>query len=124
MGALGDRIGLRKTLIIGLLLFAVVYGGIIFVSSPWLLAILFFIYGFYAAATEGISKAWISNIVSNAQVATAIGFYTGLQSICTLIASSFAGWLWYTYSPAATFGISSLGSFLIIIYFAVAFHTE
>lgn len=124
MGALGDRIGLRKILIIGLFLFAVVYGGIIFVSSPWLLAILFFIYGLYAAATEGISKAWISNIVPNAQVATAIGFYTGLQSICTLIASSFAGWLWYTYSPAATFGISSVGSFLIIIYFAIAFHTE
>jgi hypothetical protein len=40
---------------------------------------------------------WISNIVLKSDVAAAIGFYTGMQSICTLIASSVAGWLWYAF---------------------------
>ena len=121
MGVLGDKIGLKTIFIAGLILFAIVYGGIIFaVSAPLLLA-LFFVYGLYAASTEGISKAWISNIVHKNDVATAIGFYTGLQSICTLLASSLAGWLWYTFSPAMTFGVSAIGAVLVAFYLAIVF---
>jgi MFS family permease len=121
MGALGDRIGLRATFIIGLMLFAIVYGGIIFVSSVPAMLVLFFLYGVYAASTEGISKAWISNIVPKNEVATAIGFYTGMQSICTLLASSLAGWLWYTFAPSVTFGVSAVGAVFIIFYLTVVF---
>jgi MFS family permease len=121
MGALGDKIGLRITFMVGLWLFALVYGGIIFaVSVPEFLA-LFFIYGVYAAGTEGISKAWISNIVPKGELATAIGFYTGMQSVCTLAASSVAGWLWYAFSPAMTFGVSATGALLTIFYLILVF---
>jgi MFS family permease len=121
MGALGDKIGLKTTLILGLALFAFVYGGIIFATSTTALLVLFFFYGMYAAGTEGISKAWISNIVPKSDVATAIGFYTGMQSICTLIASSVAGWLWYAFSPAMTFGVSAVGAILTIFYLMTVF---
>jgi MFS family permease len=121
MGALGDKIGLKATLILGLALFAFVYGGIIFATSTVALLVLFFFYGIYAAGTEGISKAWISNIVTKSDVATAIGFYTGMQSICTLVASSVAGWLWYAFSPAMTFGISAVGAILTIFYLIIVF---
>ena len=119
MGALGDKIGLKTIFITGLILFAVVYGGIIFAASVPALLLLFFIYGLYAASTEGISKAWISNIVSKNEVATAIGFYTGMQSVCTLLASSLAGWLWYAYSPSLTFGVSASGACLTALFFAL-----
>ncbi|MGD0590886.1 MAG: MFS transporter [Bacteroidota bacterium] len=121
MGALGDKIGLKTTLILGLALFAFVYGGIIFATSTAALLVLFFFYGMYAAGTEGISKAWISNIVPKSDVATAIGFYTGIQSICTLIASSVAGWLWYAFSPAMTFGVSAVGAIFTIFYLMTVF---
>jgi len=121
MGALGDKIGLKKILILGLALFALVYAGIIFAASTAALLTLFFFYGMYAAGTEGISKAWISNIVPKSDVATAIGFYTGMQSICTLIASSVAGWLWYAFSPAMTFGVSAVGAILTIFYLVIVF---
>ncbi|MBN1397840.1 MAG: MFS transporter [Bacteroidetes bacterium] len=121
MGMLGDKIGLKSAFIFGLTLFAVVYGGIIFIKSIVGLAILFFLYGVYAASTEGISKAWISNIVAAEDTATAVGFYTGMQSICTLIASSLAGWLWYAFSPSVTFGLSASGAVLTILYFSIAF---
>lgn len=124
MGALGDKIGLRTILITGMILFAIVYGGIIFAASVPLLFVLFFIYGVYAASTEGISKAWISNIVPKNEVATAIGFYTGMQSICTLLASSLAGWLWYVFSPAITFGLSAVGAILTAFYLSIVFRIK
>jgi len=124
MGALGDKIGLKTILIAGMILFAIVYGGINFAVSVPLLLVLFFIYGVYAASTEGISKAWISNIVPKNEVATAIGFYTGMQSICTLLASSLAGWLWYVFSPAITFGLSAVGAILTAFYLAIVFRIK
>ena len=117
MGVAGDKIGLKATFICGLILFAVVYGGIIYAASVPALLALFFLYGVYAASTEGISKAWISNIVPKNEVATAIGFYTGMQSICALLASSLAGWLWYAFSPAVTFGVSAVGALAVVVYF-------
>jgi MFS family permease len=120
MGALGDKVGLKTIFIAGLILFAIVYGGIIIATSLPMLLVLFFIYGMYAASTEGISKAWISNIVPHNEVATAIGFYTGMQSVCTLLASSLAGWLWYVYSPSVTFFVSAAGACAAAAFLAVS----
>jgi MFS family permease len=124
LGALGDKIGLRQTMVIGLFVFAVVYAGIAVAVSPIGMVILFLLYGVYAAATEGISKAWISNIATTANVATAIGFYTGMQSICTLVASTVTGIVWQEWSPTAAFIFSSLGTFSIAVYFIVVFRTK
>jgi MFS family permease len=124
LGALGDKIGLRQTMVIGLFVFAVVYAGIAVAVSPIGMVILFLLYGVYAAATEGISKAWISNIAATADVATAIGFYTGMQSICTLVASTVTGIVWQVWSPTAAFIFSSLGTFSIAVYFIVVFRTK
>jgi MFS family permease len=121
MGMVGDKIGLKAAFMIGLFLFAIVYGGIIIATSLPAFLLLFFLYGVYAASTEGISKAWISNIVPKSEVATAIGFYTGMQSISTLFASSLAGWLWYAFSPAVPFGMSAVGALLTLIYLIVVF---
>jgi MFS family permease len=121
MGMMGDRIGLKAAFICGLILFAVVYGGITIITSVVGLFILFFLYGIYAASTEGISKAWISNIVPKGEIATAIGFYTGMQSVCTLFASSLAGWLWYAFSPFVAFSASAVGAVLTVFYIIIAF---
>ena len=57
IGILADKIGLKKMFIFGLSLFAIVYFGMAFSTDIYTIAMLFFIYGVYAAATEGISKA-------------------------------------------------------------------
>ena len=85
LGVIADRIGLKKIFLAGLLLFAMVYAGMTMPGSMYWYGLLFLIYGLYAAATEGISKAWISNISNKADTATAIGTYTGFQSICTML---------------------------------------
>ena len=121
MGALADKIGLKTVLFIGLALFAFVYLLIGFVNSYVMFGILFFVYGIYASATEGVSKAIISNIADKKDTATAIGFFSGFASIMTLLASSIGGFLWYKFGPQYTFVFSGIGVILVLLYFAFAF---
>jgi len=116
-GILADKVGLKTIFIIGLGLFAVVYIGMAFNKNLYIYFGLFFLYGMYAAATEGISKAWISNITSQKDTATAIGTYSGLQSICTMMASSLTGILWYQFGAATAFISTATVTVLVIVYF-------
>ena len=121
MGIVADKIGLKKVLVLGLLLFVLVYGSISFMSQPLLLAFVFLVYGLYASATEGISKALITNLSDKANSATAIGFYTSFSSIFALLSSSIGGFVWFTWSSKAMFLISAVGVTLVIIYFLLVF---
>lgn len=116
VGMLADRIGLKSVFIFGLSLFAIVYIGIAANSNLYIFFLLFFLYGIYAAATEGIAKAWISNVTSPKDTATAIGTFAGFQSICTMIASSIAGLLWFKYGAAKAFVFTSVVTFSVIVY--------
>lgn len=117
IGVIADKVGLKTTFISGLIFFALVYFGFSFVSNVYLFFGLFFLYGIYAAATEGISKAWISNITDKKDTATAIGTYAGFQSIATMIASSLAGIIWYQFGAGATFLLAGGITVLVIVYF-------
>lgn len=116
-GIIADRIGLKTTFVIGLLLFVIVYGVIAFVNTLPLFLLLFGVYGLYAALTEGISKALISNISNRKDTATAIGTYAALSSIIALMSSSIAGLVWFYFGPVALFAFSSISTLLIIVYF-------
>ncbi len=101
-GILGDKIGLKKIFLMGVVLFALVYAGMAFSTQTWQFLTLLFGYGVYAAFTEGNVKAWISNIAAPQDTATALGMLAGFQSICALLASSIAGLVWYTFgAPVA-----------------------
>jgi MFS family permease len=104
-------------------LFVVVYAGMCVEGGTYWYLLLFFFYGAYAAGTEGISKAWISQIVARDKVATAIGTYTGFQSIAALIASSTAGILWFYFGPVATFLSSAIVTLGVILYISTKCRT-
>ena len=116
IGVLADRIGMKKIFVSGIMLFAFTYIGMAYAKSILIFFLLFFLYGVYAAATEGIAKAWITNVCGKNKTATAIGTYTAFQSIATLIASSLAGVIWFSFGAPATFLLSG------IIAMAVAFY--
>ena len=116
-GIIADRIGLKTTFIIGLLLFVIVYGAIAFINTLPLFLLLFVGYGLYAAMTEGISKALISNVSNRKDTATAIGTYAAFSSIMALLSSSIAGLVWFYFGAVTLFVFSSIGAFLIIVYF-------
>jgi MFS family permease len=117
IGILGDKLGLKKTLLIGLGMFVIVYAGMAIKTEFLVYVILFVCYGVYSASAESISKAWISNIAAKEDTATAIGFFSGFQSIALLLASSIAGILWYSFGPAYTFLLSAVVALGVIIYF-------
>jgi len=117
LGALADKFSFRKIILFGFTLFAIVYGGFAFSPSIPVIFGLFFIYGLYAAATEGVIKAWITNLAHNENTATAIGFYTSCESICTLLASIIAGTLWANLGSAYAFYLPAAIAIIVIIYF-------
>lgn len=116
-GILADRIGLKKIFIVGLMLFAIVYFGMAINTKPSLFFGLFFLYGIYAASTEGISKAWISNITNKKDIATAIGTFSGLQSICSMLASSLTGLIWFQFGAEIAFLSIGTLTLIVITYF-------
>jgi len=116
IGIIADKVGLKKIFIIGLLLFSAVYFGMSVNTNLYLFFGLFFLYGIYASATEGISKAWISNITDKKDTATAIGTFSGFQSICTMIASSLAGLIWFQFGATMTFLITAVATIIIVAY--------
>jgi MFS family permease len=116
LGAMADRVGMKKMFIFGLVLFVIVYTGMAFLQNEWMMYGLFFLYGIYAAATDGVSKAWIAGIVPATETATAIGFYASCASILALVASTLAGLLWEVFNPATTFLFAAGGVLLTIVY--------
>ncbi|NML22593.1 MFS transporter [Pseudoflavitalea sp. G-6-1-2] len=122
LGMLADRMGLKKIFVAGLLLFVIVYAGMAVKGSIAWYGFLFLLYGMYAAATEGISKAWVSNIASRSDTATAIGTYTAFQSICTMLASALAGWIWFQFGSQAAFLVTAAVGFLVFLYFLAMRH--
>jgi MFS family permease len=117
MGILADRLGYKKIILLGFALFTIVYGGFAFNPSIALIFILFSVYGIYAAATEGVIKAWITNLAHKENTATAIGFYTSCESVCALLASIIAGALWTNFGNTSTFITTSAVSFIVFFYF-------
>ncbi len=119
MGIIADKFRMKTVFTIGLVLFAVVYSGMAFTSNLTVYLFLFFLYGLYSAATEGIAKAWISNITDPKDTATAIGSFAGYQSLAALFASSFAGLIWYNFGAEAAFISTSVVTVLVIFYFLI-----
>lgn len=116
IGIISDKVGLKTIFIFGLIFFSIVYFGMSVNTNLYLFFVLFFLYGLYASATEGISKAWISNITDKKDTATAIGTFSGLQSICTMIASSLAGLIWFQFGATSTFLITAIATIFVILY--------
>jgi MFS family permease len=116
VGSLADKIGLKRMFIIGLGLFSIVYLGFSINTNLYIFLALFFIYGLYASATEGISKAWISNITDSKDTATAIGTFSALQSLSTMVASSLAGIVWYSFGARALFIMSGVMALVVMVY--------
>lgn len=116
MGILADRLGMKRVFVSGLLLFASVYAGMAFATTLPAFLGLFLLYGLYAAATEGVAKAWMTNISGKKDTATAIGTFTAFQSVGALGASSLAGILWYSLGAGFTFTVSAGIAVIVALY--------
>jgi MFS family permease len=115
LGGLSDKFGKGRILSVGLLIFSVVYFG--FAISPGIefIWMLFALYGIYAASTEGISKAWVSDLIPDEQRGTAIGLLTMMTSFSSMFGSFVTGVLWDEFGSFIPFTISSGVSLLLAL---------
>ena len=107
-GDLSDRLGRRRLIVSGWILYAAVYAGFAFVSNKFSVWILFLIYGIYFGLAEGAEKALVADLVRPEQRGTAYGLYNLAFGITVLPASLLMGALWSWRGPAVAFLSSAM----------------
>ncbi|HUP28353.1 MAG TPA: MFS transporter [Chloroflexia bacterium] len=103
LGVLSDRWGRLPVLISGYTAFALVYAGWAMATQAWNAWALFLVYGIYAAATEGVAKAFVTDMVPKSARGSAMGWFNGLTGVAALPANLIGGWLWSVAGAGATF---------------------
>ena len=107
-GQLADKIGARKVYAIGLAVFAFVYFTFGFINNPVWIWVLFPIYGIYIAFTDGVSKAYISEFITERESGTYFGIYQTGTAVCQFLASFIGGMLWTIFGASVTFWYGGL----------------
>ena len=107
LGAWSDKIGRRTLILGGWLMYGLVYLGFAFSKTGWQVWILFALYGLYYAATEGVAKALVADLVPEAMRGTAYGLFNAAIGITALPASLIAGLLWQGFGSWLGFGASA-----------------
>jgi MFS family permease len=107
-GGLSDRIGRKRVIITGWLIYAGVYFGFAFVQSQWQVWALFAVYGLFFALTEGAEKALVADLVPAEVRGSAFGVYNFAIGIGALPASLIMGALWQHFSIEVAFGFGAV----------------
>ena len=115
MGILSDKLGRRRVITFGWLVYALVYFGFALASHIWQIWILFAVYGIYYGIVEGAAKAFVADMVPAEKRGTAYGWFNGVVGIMALPASLIAGWMWDAFSPASTFYFGAALAFLAML---------
>jgi MFS family permease len=108
-GALSDKIGRRKLILTGWIFYGLIYLGFAVAQNGAAIWLLFGLYGFYYALTEGAAKALVADLIPQEQRGTAYGYYNAAIGLTALPASLIAGllwqgaWGWMGFGPAAPF---------------------
>ncbi len=118
-GSLSDRIGRRRLIIGGWLVYAVIYAGFALANSGWQVWMLYVVYGVYYGLAYGTSKAMIADLVPEALRGTAYGTYNAILGILDFPASAIAGLLWQFFGPAVPFWFGASLSLVAAILMAV-----
>lgn len=106
-GDLSDKVGRRKLIFAGWILYAFVYCGFAFASNAWHALGLFLIYGLYFGLTEGAEKALVADLVPPEKRGTAFGLYNFAFGITVFPASLWFGFVWTNFGAAPAFLISA-----------------
>jgi MFS family permease len=102
-GTLSDRFGRQTLIVIGWLLYAVVYVGFALTDELLPLLAWFFVYGAHFAMVEGSEKALVADLAPRDLHGTAFGWYNGVLGFGALGASVLFGVIWETFGPATAF---------------------
>jgi MFS family permease len=106
-GDLSDRLGRKRLIVAGWILYAAVYAGFAFATNQASLWILFLVYGIYFGLAEGAEKALVADLVRPEQRGTAYGLYNLAFGITVFPASFLMGTIWDWKGPTVAFLLSA-----------------
>jgi MFS family permease len=93
-GSLSDRVGRRRIIVGGWLVYALIYLGFALAGTGWHVWVLYALYGIYYGLAYGTTKAMVADIVAPELWGTAYGTYNAVLGILDFPASLIAGLLW------------------------------
>ena len=108
IGALSDRWGRKRVLLLGWGAYALVYLSLAITSAAWQVWGIVAVYGIYYAASESVGKALAGDIVASPSRGMAYGQYHAAIGLMALPASLLAGVTWQLIGPGAPFALSAL----------------
>ncbi len=106
-GALSDRVGRRRLIVAGWLVYGLIYLGFGLARAGWQIWALYAAYGIYYGAVEGTAKALVADIVPAEKRGTAYGVYNAAVGLSAFPASFIAGILWQGVGGWQGFGASA-----------------
>jgi MFS family permease len=106
-GAWSDRIGRRRVIALGWLVYAIVYIGFALSTTISALFGWFLLYGFYFGFAEGAEKALVADLAPADRRGFAFGVYNAVTGLGALAASVLFGLIWNTFGTAAAFGLGA-----------------
>jgi MFS family permease len=102
-GSLSDRIGRKRVIVIGWIVYAIVYLGFATATRADAFVAWFLLYGVYFAFAEGAEKALVADLTPAARHGTAFGAYNAALGAGALTASVVFGVLYERFGPATAF---------------------
>lgn len=106
-GSLSDRIGRRRLIIGGWLVYAAIYMGFAFAQAAWQVWVLYVAYGLYYGMAYGSANAMVADLAPEHMRGTAYGTYNAIIGILAFPASFIAGLLWQGIGSWNGFGSSA-----------------
>lgn len=94
VGRLTDRVPHRYPFALGLVVFAVAYIGLGQAASATAVWVLLPVYGVFPAFTDGVSRAWITDIAPAASRTWVLGVHGATTGLAVLIAGLWSGLAW------------------------------
>jgi MFS family permease len=106
-GRWSDRVGARRAIIAGWMVYAAVYAGFAFVDAAWQVWALFLVYGLFFGLTEGPEKALVAGLAPAGLRGSAFGAYHAAIGLAALPASVVFGVVWQGFGAPAAFGMGA-----------------
>jgi MFS family permease len=108
LGTLSDRLGRRKVILAGWLIYAAIYAAFGWVHHPAAIAALFVAYGLYYGFTEGTEGALMADLAPGGERGKAFGWYNFVIGTAILPANLLFGLLWQRGGPRTAFTVSAI----------------
>ena len=119
-GGLSDRIGRRRLIGAGWIVYALTYLGFGLARAEWQIWALFAVYGLYYALSEGSERALVADLAGPGRRGRAFGWFHALTGLLALPASIGFGWIYKEHGAPAAFSVGAACAAAAVVLLALS----